>query len=262
MNCQEVREHWGLYHDSEGDPELFLRINAHLGECPACAEWFHKESRLEGLLVERLSAAEATPELWARVLAHAGVQAPRTLSLRRWLFLASSLALAASVLLAVTVWLGTRDGTSLSQLSADVHRNVSGGNTDLEFESGSDLEVEGYLRQRVTFPVRCPPRNDSGFVVAGAGTTRLADESAAYVFGHVDGRPVSVVILARESLARFPHHENALRQEGTHRCREGRHEMVMREIDRNIVVVIGDADGDRLERVLNAYGTYHAPHHG
>lgn len=260
MNCHDAREHWSLYHDSEGDPELFLRINAHLGECPACAEWFHKESRLEELLVERLSAAEATPELWAHVLAQAGVQAPRVSSLRRWFFLASTLALAACVLVAVTVSLGTRDGASLSRLSADVHKSVASGNTGLEFESGSDLEVERYLRERVTFPVRCPPRNDSGFVVAGAGTTRLADESAAYVFGHVDGRPVSVVILARQSLARFPHQETAVRQEGTHRCREGQHEMVMSEIDRNVVVVVGDADTERLERVLRAYGTYHEPH--
>jgi hypothetical protein len=263
MNCDEAREHWGLYHDSEGDPELFLRINAHLAECPACAEWFHRESRLEDHLSARLSGGEATPDLWSRVLARSGVQpAPATSNVRRWVLLGASLALAACVLVAAALSLTGLGAASLSRLSADVHDRISAGVEPVEFASDSDLEVEHYLRQRVTFPVRCPPRNDTGFVVAGAGTTTLADESAAYVFGHVDGRPVSVVILARDSLARFPRQLVAVREEGTHRCREGRHEMLMREIDRNVVVVIGDADSGRLERVLNAYGTYHEPHHG
>jgi anti-sigma factor RsiW len=262
MNCEEARTHWGLYHDSEGDPELFLRVNAHLGECPACAESFHRESRLEDLLAERLSGGEATPELWARVLARAGVAAPRTAPVRRWLVLASSLALAACLLVSVVIWQGHRRATSLSRLSADVHERIVSNAAVLDFESASDLEVERYLRQRVTFPVRCPPRNDSGFAVAGAGATRLAHEDAAYVFGHVDGRPVSLVILARESLARFPHQQSAVRREGTHRCREGRYAMVMREIDRNVVVVVGETGTEQLERVLRAYGTYHEPHHG
>lgn len=262
MNCGEAREHWGLYHDSEGDPELFLRINAHLADCPACAEWFHRESRLEDVLSERLCSGEATPELWSRVLTGSGLQPSRPSPVRRWMFFAPAIALVACVLIAVGVWQVGGDTASLSRLSADVHETIASGAEEVAFRSDSDLEVEHYLRQRVTFPVRCPPRNDSGFVVTGAGTTTLADESAAYVFGHVDGRPVSVVILARGSLARFPHQLLEVREEGTHRCREGRHEMVMREIDRNVVVVVGDTDPEQLERVLNAYGTYHEPHHG
>jgi hypothetical protein len=196
------------------------------------------------------------------VLAGSGVQPPAASALRRWMLFAPSMVLAACVLIATGIWLVGERSDSLSRLSANVHTAITTGGQELDFASGSDLEVEHYLRQRVTFPVRCPPRNDSGFVVAGAGTTRLADESAAYVFGHVDGRPVSVVILSRDSLARFPHQLLAVRDEGTHRCREGSHEMLMREIDRNVVVVVGDTDSGRLERVLNAYGTYHEPHHG
>jgi len=262
MTCDEAREHWGLYHDSEGDPELFQRVNAHLDECPECAEWFHGESQLEDVLAERLSAGGPTPDLWSRVLAGSGVQPPAASRARRWMFFAPSLVLAACVLIAMGIWLWNEPSDSLSRLSADVHAGITTGTQELEFASGSDLEIEHYLRQRVAFPVRCPPRNDSGFVVSGAGTTRLDEESAAYVFGHVDGRPVSVVILSRDSLARFPHQLQAVRNEGTHRCREGGHEMLMREIDRNVVVVIGDTDAIRLERVLNAYGTYHEPHHG
>ena len=51
MNCNEARQHWNLYHDSEGDAELHFRISEHLAGCADCAQWFSQQSRLEGLLV-------------------------------------------------------------------------------------------------------------------------------------------------------------------------------------------------------------------
>ena len=110
----------------------------------------------------------------------------------------------------------------------------------------------------MTFPVRCPPRQDSGFAVQGAGTCQLGSQPAAFVVGEVDQSPVSIFILSRDSLPEFPHQQQALRREAIHRCREGQHEMVLSVIDRNLVLVIGDISQERLLRVLRAYGTY--PH--
>jgi len=125
-----------------------------------------------------------------------------------------------------------------------------------QFRSQSDLEVEGYLRQRVAFAVRCPPRKDAGFAVEGAGVFRLADQPAAYLSGHVDAAPVSIFVLPHDSLAAFPHQREALLSEKTHRCQEGQYTMVLGVIDKNAVLVIGQTDADRLDRVLRAYGTY------
>jgi predicted anti-sigma-YlaC factor YlaD len=71
VSCTDIRRHWMLYLDSEGDPELHFRISDHLGMCPACAKWFHRRQRFEQALRKRLAAGElgsATPELWDRVL--------------------------------------------------------------------------------------------------------------------------------------------------------------------------------------------------
>lgn len=258
MNCDEARRHWHLYYDSEGDAELYFQINEHLDQCPACAEWFHHESRLEDALVDKLrSAAPAgpTPELWKSVLARSGIQQP--VAVRRWLLMSGLLSLAAGLLVAVVFWTQFR-GPSLSRLTAEYHQQLSEGERAVEFTSRSDLAVEDYLRHRVSFPVRCPPRQDTGFLVRGAGICRLAESEAAYLVGQLDGQSVSIFILSREALARFPHQQEALQGEPTHRCREGNYEMVMAEIDRSIVLIVGQAHPLQLQRVLRAYGTY--PH--
>src|SRR5215831_20053443 len=256
MNCNEARQHWNLYHDSEGDAELHFRISEHLAVCPDCAQWFSQQSRLECLLVDKLRTQPPTPELWDQVLRRSGLKQPAPA--RRWLWLAG---IAACVAVAIaSFWYASRPtappSPDLTKLSAEWHQRLEAGEETLQFRSKSDLEVEGYLRQRVTFPVRCPPRKDAGFAVKGAGVCRLADQPAAYLSGYVDEAPVSIFVLPKGSLDTFPHQRDAVRQGKTHRCREGPYQMVMAVIDRNAVLVIGQTDADRLDRVLRAYGTY------
>jgi hypothetical protein len=254
MNCNEARQHWSLYHDSEGDAELHFQIGAHLGECPQCAEWFSQQGLLEHLLADKLGSQRPTPELWDQVLGRCGLARPARA--RRWVWLAG---VAASVVLAVFVywhWFRVSPGPNLAELTAAWHQRLTEGGEPVQFHSESDLEVERYLRKQVSFPVRCPPRKDAGFAVHGAGVCRLADQPAAYLAGNVDERPVSIFVLPRDSLAVFPHQQAALRKQSQHQCREGRYEMVMAVIDRNAVLVIGEAKTERLAKVLKAYGTY------
>lgn len=254
MNCDEIRRHWHLYYDSEGDAELHWKINEHLGRCAACAEWFAKQSRFEDLLADKLREPADDGQVWASVLAGAGLT--RAMPARRWLLFTTLAVCAATLLLAVFgPW---RHEQSLPALTANWHERWSSGRFTVPFESSSDMEVEDYLRSEVTFPVRCPPRRNSGFTVHGAGTCQLGSQPAAFVVGHVDQTPVSIFILSRDSLPEFPHQQQALRTEAIHRCREGQHEMALSVIDRNLVLVIGDVSQERLLRVLRAYGTY--PH--
>lgn len=259
MNCDEARQHWDLYHDSEGDASLHLAIGEHLARCPSCAEWFTRQSLFETLLEQKLRAQPATPELWRAVLAQSDVvrpvHVPRTLLL-------AGLALAALFLVAVTIVLNrpavSASGDHLSALSASWHARLSEGEEQAPFQSDSDQDVEHYLRSRVNFPVRCPPRKDAGFQVQGAGLGSLGSEQVAFLLGRVDGAPVSIFILSRDSLSSFPHEQAALRSGQIHRCREGHVEMALSLIDENLVLVAGEITPDRLERVINAYGTY--PH--
>jgi hypothetical protein len=268
MNCNEARQHWNLYHDSEGDAELHFRISEHLGMCPDCAQWFSQQSRLESLLADKLRSPPPTSELWDQVLRRYGLNQPAPA--RRWMWLTGVAAGAVVVVVAsviavavALIWTWNRPRVpppDLAKLSAEWHQRLAEGEETLQFRSQSDLEVEGYLRQRVAFPVRCPPRRDAGFAVEGAGVCRLADQPAAYLSGYVDEAPVSIFVLPRDSLDTFPHQRDAVRQGNTHRCREGPYEMVLAVIDRNAVLVIGRTDPDRLDKVLRAYGSYPEHH--
>lgn len=257
MNCNEARQHWNLYHDSEGDAELHFQISEHLATCPDCAEWFSLQSRLETLLAEKLGSQPATPELWNQVLTRSGLTRPTPA--RRWLWLAG-VAACAAVLGISLLWTWTRSpiraSPDLAKLTAARHQRLTVGEELPQFQSRSDLEVEDYLRKRVSFPVRCPPRKDAGFAVQGVGVCKLGEQPAAYLSGHVDEAPVSIFVLARDSLAAFPHQEVALRKEKTHRDQQGQYAMVLGIIDKNAVLVIGRTDPERLEKVLKAYGTY------
>lgn len=262
MNCEEARRHWDLYHDSEGDAELHFRLNEHLGDCPGCAQWFDQQSRLEVLISQRLAGDSSKVTVdWDNVLAGAGV-APAASS-RSWFFpIAVILATAAILLLTIGFhqWNAlAQQGHNLSQLSADLHQHVATGSFKPEFASDSDLEVDEFLFRRASFPVRCPPRKDSGFVVQGAGMCDLGTQPAAYVVGYVDDAPVSIFVLPRESLSSFAAERQRLRFQDIHRSREGANETVLSIIDQNLVLVIGEVEPAKLMRVLKSYGTY--PHH-
>src|SRR5437016_3828159 len=103
MNCTEARQHWMLYLDSEGDPQLHLRIRDHMGECPACARWFAEQQRLERGISQCLSAGDSTPELWTGVLSRSGIQS-QSARRRRWPVLAG-VVVAAAIVLAIVIGL-------------------------------------------------------------------------------------------------------------------------------------------------------------
>jgi anti-sigma factor RsiW len=257
MNCDEVRRHWDLYHDSEGDAELHWQISEHLGDCAECAEWYAKQSRLEDLVSERLARVQVDEQLWQAVLAGSGIMP--AVRQRRWMLFSAVFACAATLLLALGwFWNSASDSSNLTALATTWHQGLLDGDNSPSFTSRSDREVEEHLRHEVSFRVRCPPRADSGFNVEGAETLTLAGEQAAVVVGRVDQEPVSVFVLSRDSLAAFPRQAKSMPRDGIQQLHERGFEMAYSVIDRNLVLVVGRAPPARLLRVLKAYGTY--PH--
>jgi anti-sigma factor RsiW len=257
MNCHDVRQHWMLYLDSEGDSELHFRINEHLGMCPACAAWMARQQRFEQALADRLAAGAATAELWQRVLRRAGVRAPVNRWRPRFALVA---ALAAAILLAVGIGLriaGPAHSSDLDNVASDWHEQLLLGNVRPDLVSTSDQEVDHYLKKRVPFRVHCPPRTTDNFAVQGAGVCTLKDgQQAAYIVGRVEQAPVTILVLDRASLDAFPNANAHLQGGKHHHCREGNYAMVSGIIADNVVLVIGTAPPESLEKLLNAYGSY------
>ncbi len=114
------------------------------------------------------------------------------------------------------------------------------------------------LSAPLSAPVHCPPRTDAAFAVTGAGLCRVqGGNEAAYLVGRVGQAPVSILILDRRSLSAFPHDQAQLQGGRRHRGRAGAYAMVSGLVADNVVVVIGAAPPEALERLLIAYGSYH-----
>jgi anti-sigma factor RsiW len=248
-----------LYVDSEGEAFLHFRISDHLGMCPACAEWFTRQQRFEQALAERLAKGSATPVLWERVLRRAGIPG-RAATRRRWHAL--GVALAAAVLLAAVGLLARmashEHAHDLLLAAVAWHEQLLQRGAQPDFVSTSDQEVDHYLKKRVPFRVHCPPRTDASFAVKGAGVCTLKDrQQAAYIVGNVGPERVSILVLERAALNEFPLENTYLQGGKRHRCTEGNYQMVSGIIADNVVVVIGTARIDKLDELLNAYGSYH-----
>jgi len=263
MNCEQAKQHWHLFHDSEGDAELHHQINEHLSMCPNCARWYFQQSRLEDALVDKLRVGEPSKPMWDRIRAQC-IDAQPTAG-RSWFFAKRTLGLAALMLAAVVGLIGygvaewgpDAEATSdLASLSVELHDKLASGREALKLYSQSPQEVEDYVRTRVRFPMRCPPREDAGFEVAGGGVCHFENDPVAYVVGDVDGRRVSVFIMARTSLANYPAQNEALRRQRTLSDRRGSCGVVIGELDQNLILVVGQGDSGRLTRVLKAYGSY------
>jgi len=262
MNCEQAKQHWHLFHDSEGAAELHHQINEHLAMCPDCARWYFQQSQLEEALAEKLRVGRPTPVMWDRIRVHCLKERPSTQ--QSWFAPRGSQWLAALLLLAVValVWFGAvrsprpESATDLASLSTDLHDKLASGREALKVYSDSPEEVEDYVRSRVNFPVRCPPREDAGFHLTGGGVCHFEKDQVAYVVGDVDGQRVSVFIMDRRNLVNYPVQGDALRRQGTYADRRGDCEVVMGELDRNLVLVVGRIATEHLRRVLRAYGTY------
>jgi len=257
MICSEARHHAPTYLDGEAESGLCHDIDDHLSGCPACADWFSRQDRLERAIRERLAAGHATPELWGRILDRAGLR-PRKARTPRRLALVGLFTAAAAVLLVGLIgpWRGAPTGPpELAHDAAELHGRWLRGEVRPDFVSESDLEVDRYLKASLPFRVHCPPRSDVAFAVQGAGVCSLEGRHrAAYIVGRVDREPVSILVLDRSRMMAFPEGQTHP-GERRHR-REGRYRMVSGLVADNVVVVTGTAPVEALERLLDAYGTY------
>jgi hypothetical protein len=184
--------------------------------------------------------------LWNRILNRIGIR-QSVLRRRRWLALAGGLAAAVVLAVLTGLFFGKRSPSpELARSAADWHQQRLEGKLRPDFVSSSDQEVDRYLKTSAPLRVHCPPRTDVNFQVQGAGVCVLGQRQAAYIVGHVDQAPVSILVL-----------DKAAWRGGPHRSQEGDYQVVSGVIADNLVVIIGTTPPDKLETLLHAYGSYH-----
>lgn len=262
MMCQHCREQLDLHLDSECEPELHLAVLAHLAECPACSAWYARQIRFEEHLRQGLRAGAPTPALWLgieRAVRRETRRPARRLLTRRASFAAA--AVAAGILAAL--WYGVaprRDRDALAEATLGWHEELNSSRAGPEFRSDDREAVERYIRGKVSFPVRCPPRDSAPFRLVGAGYRPLDGVPAVYLLGSCDGELVSIFMLPGASLDRFPHTRSHLARVGDlHGCRMGVNQMVCLRTEANVIVAVGRVRSDRLVGLLEGYR--HQEHH-
>ena len=76
--------------------------------------------------------------------------------------------------------------------------------------------------------------------------------------GAVDQEAVSIFVLPQGSLQRFPREQRRVSELRPQSDPTAGYQVVYSVIDQHLVMVVGRSPRDKLERVLNSYGTY--PH--
>jgi len=265
MDCNQVKAQWDIYYDSEGDAETHFNIGQHLENCVHCRMWFEGQERVERSLTHAINQPDAKNQSavdWDQVLNGAGVRVyESTANVGRGTFRVLT-ALTASILIFFAAWSllsgSSEKIPSLIKESIAIHRFVASGSLRPDFESTSDIEVDRYLVRRASFPVRCPPRKDSGFEVNGAGMYELEGQSVVYVVGAIDSQPISVFVLPKNHVELIPHDKRPMTERQVHFKATPEWGVAYAVVDKNLVLVVGKSTQEKLEKVVSSYGTY--PH--
>ena len=183
MTCRDVKHLLHPYSDGELDLVRHVEIEAHLAECPACAE---QEKHLRSL-----RATLSSPSLYHR--APAGLRtrvrlatSPATRGRRR--SSAQRIAIAAGILLLIgaSMTIGTlllREGTSAEDRLAE--RVVVGHVRSLQVDHLKDVEssdrhtVKPWFRGKLDFSPQVPDLSPRGYALSGGRLDYLADRPVA-----------------------------------------------------------------------------------
>ncbi len=204
MRCHEARRLMHLYLDSELSTESSFEVAQHLEECPDCAAMFERERTLENNLRDRLlERLPGDDVLWDEALRKAGRRS-RT-GLPRWgstAFLAAAAAVVAVLVFAL--WPRVHPDLDLARAAEADHARFL---TELAEDEAppSNLGALGEIVNRTLHGTpSVPAQPPQGYGVIKVGHCRLNGAQVAYVVIARQGEPVSLFLMDRADLERFP----------------------------------------------------------
>lgn len=217
MDCQGVRKYTEMWIDEEMDASSREDFAAHLELCRPCRERVEGETRLERAIRDRVPKAPMPEDAWARVARRIDREARPT---RRGAIAALVVSLAACAVFAFTWWaMWSRQRPDLETAALGIQRRFAKGTLAMDLRTNSADEVEQFLHEKLGMEVdlqhamsgKCGP-HDVRF--EGASIVKLSDVPCACLAYRCCGEPVTVVIMKRDDLHRFPEMADAVKKLG------------------------------------------------
>jgi anti-sigma factor RsiW len=253
MRCHEVRKFWGPYLDSELDARTSFEIEQHLEACPDCARVFDAEKELDERIFATLRAGEKTNKLWAGI--ETEVAAPRLA--QRLVHFARTRKRAVFALLAVGLGvlafaLWPRERTlDLAVAVAHDHTKYVTGAMQPQFDALPSLELLNQTSGRLDAAAFAKLPAAPDFRSQGKRLCHLSGVPVAWTLARVGQLPVSVVVLRRAELDRFPQVQERLQAGHAVVCsRSGRFQFAARVVGEHVVCAIAATSRERLEDLV------------
>lgn len=241
MTCSEALTYLSPYLDSELDPTTSFEIARHLEQCPACAERFARERRVERRLSDAVRQAGVDATLWSKALARA--PAPGRPSPLRLLAVAAATLLIVGLGLTFLAPRAPPAPPDLARVLVADHLRLVGGVERVELASADRGAIAEFFKGHLPVDVRCPPT----VTPVGARNCRLNDRLVGYVQGTVSGSTVSLFFIPASVLEDFPEMTAVLRTRGA-ACAVpvGVYGVAARMRDRALICAVGALPPDQL----------------
>jgi anti-sigma factor RsiW len=211
IDCDFTKSKVFPYVDDELASPVREEIEAHLLACPACRRLVEREHRFREACAARLQPDAAPDHVRAAVLDTLGRLAGQKAAgrrSRRW----AGLAIAALALLVVGASAGVaihirlQAGDSIGEFATaavEQHERLARDLLPRDVQGVSPKAAEQWFRRRLAFPVSLPDLPGEGLTFRGGRISHVRDVEAAALEYEVDGKPVSLFIMAEEAYRRL-----------------------------------------------------------
>lgn len=198
MDCRQIESSLPPFLDGETDAEVARQVQAHLDECPACAEAAAAGRLARDLLRSRADALREAAPFGLRTRLEARMRSERAApSVLGWPARATAMAAAAAVVLVFIIGFELVPMRSAALYAAQVAIDhvrclyLSAGT--VEAEAGTN--VEAAVREAYGWDVRLPPSSaEHGVTLLGVRRCPFGLGPHAHILYDAAGRPVSLYI--------------------------------------------------------------------
>lgn len=248
MMCHDVTRLLPLYLDSELSPETSFAIAEHLEVCPTCDARAENERGLELSIRSRLLVPEPE-DTAAWDTATGGVRRGLARSPVRRVALVAAAAVAVVLLATLAPW--THRELDMARSAAADHGRFITEVAEEDVPSATLDQLEVVTTRTLHGSLQVPAALPAGYQLVKVGQCTLDGAPVAYVILTGGGEPVSLFLMDRSELSRFPGAAARLAKEPTGVACDvkGRAFFLTGAADR-LACGVGKLDGAELERLV------------